>query len=298
MLRIKSDTCSICPRKCNADRNEGSFGYCKVSNDVKIARAALHMWEEPCISGDEGSGAVFFSGCNLGCVYCQNRDISRGQKGRSVSIEEMADIFLRLQDEDKANNINLVTPTHYVNQIVAALDIAKQKGLKIPVVYNTGSYELADTLRCLEGYVDVYLPDCKYYDDERALKYSNAPGYYDIAFNAIKEMYRQTGAPDFNKKGIMTKGVIVRHMVLPAGTKDAKAVLKGLFSEFGNNIYYSIMSQYTPMFLEENRFPELCRRITGREYERVVDYALGLGIENAFIQEGDAAKESFIPEWD
>ena len=267
------------------------------------------MWEEPCISGTEGSGAVFFSGCNLGCVYCQNRDISRGQRGREILASELADIFLRLQDEKKANNINLVTPSHYVRQIIEALDIAKSHGLRVPVVYNTGTYELTETLRMLEGYVDVYLPDCKYFDEKRAVKYSNAPGYFEIAFEAIKEMYRQVGKPQFNEKGIMTKGVIARLLILPEGTKDSKAVLEKLYGEFGNDIYYSIMSQYTPMNMDSNGdksagndlpkdFPELCRKITKREYNRVIDYALELGIDNAFIQEGDVARESFIPAWD
>lgn len=295
--------CNICPRNCNKTRENGNEGYCGTTNIVKIARASLHMWEEPCISGEKGSGAVFFSGCNLRCVYCQNKDISGGQQGKPVSIEELADVFVKLQDEEHANNINLVTPSHYVPQIVSALNKAKSQGLKIPIVYNTGSYEKADTLRMLDGYIDVYLPDCKYYDDERALKYSFAHNYFEVAIKAIDEMFRQTGTPIFNEHGIMTKGVIVRHLILPQGTKDSKCVIKEIYDRFGDDVYLSLMSQYTPMLstedtLVQNKYPELTRKITKREYNRVVDYAIELGIINAFIQEGDVAKESFIPRWD
>lgn len=256
------------------------------------------MWEEPCISGEKGSGAVFFSGCNLGCVYCQNKDISRGQKGKEITVEELSDIFLVLQSQG-ANNINLVTPSHYAAQIIKAIDIAKGRGLKLPIVYNTGSYETVETLRMLSGYVDVYLPDCKYYDDARAIKYSNAPDYFGTAIKAIGEMFYQVGRPEFNEAGIMTKGVIVRHLILPEGTKDSKKIICELHDRFGDDVYLSLMSQYTPMNNSNvTQYPELCRKITKREYQRVLDYALEIGVENAYIQEGDVAKESFIPDWD
>jgi len=256
------------------------------------------MWEEPCISGAEGSGAVFFSGCNLGCVFCQNHEISTGMAGKEISIERLADIFLMLEGQG-ANNINLVTASHYVPQITEAIKLARTKGIGIPFVYNTGSYEKLETIKQLDGYIDIYLPDCKYYDNARAVKYSKAPGYFDFAFNAIKEMYRQVGAPEFDGKGLMKKGVIIRHLILPEGKRDSKAVLQRLFEEFGNDVYYSLMSQYTPMEQVDGKaFPELTRKITKREYDAVVDYAIELGMENAFIQEGDVAKESFIPAFD
>lgn len=306
--------CNLCPRKCNSKRINGENGYCNSPYKLKIARASLHMWEEPCISGDTGSGAVFFCGCNLGCVYCQNREISRGGSGKEIEIEELSDIFIKLQLQG-ANNINLVTPTHYIDGIIKAIDMAKSQGLIIPIVYNTGSYESVETLKRLEGRIDIYLPDLKYYDDKRAIKYSKAPNYFNVAMDAIKEMYRQVGRNQFDENGMMKKGVIVRHMILPEGTKDSKNVVKALYDEFGDNVYLSIMSQYTPVmdrigaeqkafhgdnYRESNKesYSELLRKVTKREYNKVVDYCIELGIENAFIQEGDAALESFIPEWD
>lgn len=306
--------CNLCPRKCNSKRINGENGYCNSPYKLKIARASLHMWEEPCISGDSGSGAVFFCGCNLGCVYCQNREISRGGSGKEIEIEELSDIFIKLQLQG-ANNINLVTPTHYIDGIIKAIDMAKSQGLIIPIVYNTGSYESVETLKRLEGRIDIYLPDLKYYDDKRAIKYSKAPNYFNVAMDAIKEMYRQVGRNQFDENGMMKKGVIVRHMILPEGTKDSKTVVKALFDEFRDNVYLSIMSQYTPVmnrigaeqkafhgdnYRESNKesYSELFRKVTKREYNKVVDYCIELGIENAFIQEGDAALESFIPEWD
>lgn len=306
--------CNLCPRKCNSKRINGENGYCNSPYKLKIARASLHMWEEPCISGDTGSGAVFFCGCNLGCVYCQNREISRGGSGKEIEIEELSEIFIKLQQQG-ANNINLVTPTHYIDGIIKAIDMAKSQGLIIPIVYNTGSYESVETLKRLEGRIDIYLPDLKYYDDKRAIKYSKAPNYFNVAMDAIKEMYRQVGRNQFDENGMMKKGVIVRHMILPEGTKDSKNVVKALYDEFGDNVYLSIMSQYTPVmdrigaeqkalpgdnYRESNKesYSELLRKVTKREYNKVVDYCIELGIENAFIQEGDAALESFIPEWD
>lgn len=287
--------CNECPRQCNIDRTTGS-GFCKVSNRVMVARAALHFWEEPCISGEEGSGAVFFSGCNMQCVFCQNRPIATGTVGRYISEDRLAEIFLELQKKG-ANNINLVTPSHYVNQIIAALTNAKNIGLSIPIVYNTSAYEKAETIKKLDGYIDVYLPDCKYYDNTLAIKYSKAPDYHDICLKAIEEMLEQVGEVSFDERGMINRGVVVRHLVLPGHTIDSKNVLKSLYEHFGNSIYISVMNQYTPL-LQTEEYPELMRRVTAREYRKVLDYALGLGFENGFMQEGNVAKESFIPDFD
>lgn len=285
----------MCPRGCHVKRQDGERGYCGMTQDIVIARAALHFWEEPCISGSKGSGAVFFTGCPLRCVFCQNHKIAIGKVGKTVSIERLVEIFFELKEKG-ANNINLVTPTHYVPQLCDALKYAKKKGLDIPIVYNTGSYERVETLRMLEGLVDVYLPDCKYKSSELSDKYSNAPDYFEIADAALEEMVRQVGEPDFDADGMIKKGVIVRHMVLPGCTKDSKDVLKHLYSKYGNSIYISIMNQYTPVG-ELIKYPELKRKVTKREYDKVIDYAIDIGIENGFIQEGDTAKESFIPDF-
>lgn len=273
------------------------MGFCQSTNSVKVARAALHMWEEPCISGDSGSGAVFFSGCNLRCVYCQNNEISSGKVGTEVSTQRLSDIFINLQNQ-KANNINLVTPSHYTKEIIEAIIKARSKGLVIPIVYNSSSYEAVYTIHSLSGYVDVYLPDCKYYDDALAVKYSNAPGYHEISLKAIDEMLSQTGGAVFDEEGIIKKGVIVRHLILPGCIKDSKKLIRSLWEHFGNNIYYSIMNQYTPMKGIGEKYPELDRKVRNREYDEVLDYALDLGIENGFMQEGDVASESFIPKFD
>ena len=289
------EQCKLCPRSCGSNRAAGQTGYCGMSAEVKVARASLHMWEEPCISGTNGSGTVFFTGCPLKCVYCQNRTIAIGSTGERISIERLSEIFIELQEKG-AHNINLVTPTHYVPQIVEALKSAKEKGLHIPIVYNTGSYEKAETIQALEGLVDIYLPDCKYYDSELAAKYSNAPDYFKVASDAIEEMVRQVGKPMF-EGNLMKRGVIVRHMILPGHTKDSRKIIERLYKTYGDDIYISIMNQYTPLPQMKN-FPEINRRITAREYEKVIDYAISLGIENAFIQEGGTAKESFIPDFE
>ena len=273
--RILAD-CTLCPRNCHADRLGGKRGYCGQGAEIMAARAGLHFWEEPCISGKEGSGAVFFSGCVLRCVYCQNTNIAESRAGRVISGERLSEIFLELQ-EKKANNINLVTPTHFVPQIALALERAKAQGLHIPV---------------------VYLPDMKYMSSRLGERYSHAPDYFDTAARAIEEMVRQTGDPVFDESsGLMKKGVIVRHLVLPGCTADSKKVLSYLYHTYGDRIYISIMNQYTPV-CDLSAFPELKRRITAREYERIVDYALDMGVENGFIQEGETAEESFIPEFD
>lgn len=290
------NSCTLCPRMCNADRSSNSTGICGETWKVKIARAALHMWEEPCISGSNGSGAIFFCGCPMRCIFCQNYDIANAKAGKEVTIQRLSDIMLELEAKG-ANNINLVTPTHYVPQIIEALEKAKDKGLNIPIVYNTSGYERVETLKMLEGLVDIYLPDYKYTDRVTAQNYSKAGDYCDVITAALDEMYRQTGVPAFNNHNIMTKGMIVRHLVLPGHVKDAKAVIKYLYETYGDNIYISIMNQYTPCAKFE-MYPELERKLTKREYETVVDYAIELGVENAFIQEGGTAKESFVPAFD
>lgn len=281
--------CNLCPRNCNTDRKIKT-GYCGMPNNVKIARAAKHMWEEPCISGTGGSGTVFFSGCNLKCIYCQNREISFTGKGIEVTAERLRDIFLRLCDEG-AENINLVTPSHYVPAIVKALE----KGIDIPVVYNCGGYEKSETLKMLDGIVDVYLPDFKYSDPSAALKYSNAPDYPEIAETAIREMFRQTGIQKFDNNGILIKGVQVRHLVLPSNLENTYGVIDIISELFPHGeAGFSLMSQFTPT---ENckKFPELCRRLSEEEYGKAVDYMYLCGIENGFVQELSSAKEEYIP---
>ena len=277
---------------CMADR-EITTGYCGVKNTLRVARAALHFWEEPCISGEEGSGAVFFTGCNLRCVFCQNFQIARAEQGKEITVERLSEIFLELQAQ-KANNINLVTATHYVPQVVCALKRAKEQGLNIPVVYNCGGYESVETLKMLEGLVDIYLPDFKYVDTERAKRYSRAENYPEVAKTALAEMVRQQPEAQFDERGMMKKGVIVRHLMLPGGIKDSKAVVKYLYETYGDQIYISLMNQYTPLpHVEE--YPEINRKVKKFEYDRLVGYAISLGVENGFIQEGETAEESFIP---
>nr|WP_296156645.1 radical SAM protein [uncultured Blautia sp.] len=289
------EECRLCPRNCGVDRNSGQKGFCGVSAEVKIARAALHMWEEPCISGKEGSGAVFFSGCALRCRFCQNRAISGGQQGKTVTVKRLADIFLELQEQN-ANNINLVTAGQFVSQVAAAIILARDQGLKIPVVYNSSGYESLDALKMLEGLVDIYLPDFKYMDPDLALKYSHAKDYPEVAKEALKEMVRQVGEPEFDDRGMMQKGIIVRHLLLPGHVRDSRNVLKYLIDTYENRIYISLMNQYTPMPAMKGD-PLLSRKVTEREYERLIDYGISLGLENGFIQEGETAKESFIPEF-
>lgn len=291
--------CDLCPRKCLVDRKKGEKGICGQTENLKVARAALHFWEEPCISGDAGSGAVFFSGCPLHCVFCQNENIANGTVGKEISLERLVDIFLELQ-EKRANNINLVTPGHFVPQIVKALDQAKKEGLTLPVVYNTSSYETVDTIKRLEGYVDIYLPDFKYMSPVLSKKYSHAPDYAEVAKAAIAEMVRQTGKAVFvngDEDNLILRGTIVRHLTLPGCMEDSMQILKYLHETYGDTIYISIMNQFTPLSNLE-KYPELNRRITDEEYETLVDYAIDIGIENGFIQEGDTAEESFIPAFD
>lgn len=295
--------CTLCPRRCGVDRTR-THGACGMGDRVVIARAALHMWEEPCISGERGAGTVFFVGCSLGCVYCQNGKISRGAGGHAVDTPTLADEFLRLQNEERANCIDLVTPTHFTPSAADAVALAKSRGLVIPVVWNSGGYESVEALRMLDGLVDVYLPDLKYISSELSAKYSHAPDYFDAASRALDEMFRQVGEPTFSdgrgivEEGIMTRGMIVRHLVLPTHADDSKAVIKYLHNRFGDGIYISIMNQYTPPAYLGEAFPELSRPVTDEEYGEVVDYAEELGVENGFIQEGGSVGESFIPEFE
>lgn len=292
----KYENCLLCPRKCGINRSTGQTGVCGVSSEIKVARAALHYWEEPCISGKRGSGAVFFSGCSLHCVFCQNREISDGKAGKIISKERLRDIFLELKAKG-ANNINLVTPGQYIPDIVWAVSDARRYGMELPIVYNTSGYENADELKQLEGIVDVYLPDFKYMDSALSAKYSRAKDYPSVAKQAISEMVRQQpGVVIDDATGLIQKGVIVRQLLLPGHVNDAKAILKYLHDTYQDSIYISMMSQFTPIALKD--YPEINRTVTRREYERLVDYALEIGITNAFIQEGDVAKDSFIPAFD
>ncbi len=289
--------CNLCPRNCNADRESGRVGICGVGATVRLARADLHFGEEPCISGENGSGTVFFSGCSLHCVFCQNYKIANGSVGKDVSTERLAEIFLELQ-EKSATNINLVTPGHYVPHIIAAVELAKREGLHLPIVYNTSSYEKVDTLKQLEGIVDIYLPDFKYMNPEHAQKYSHAKDYPSVAKAAIEEMVRQQPLPRFTADGaLMTKGVLVRQLLLPGLLKDAKNILRYLYETYGNQIYFSLMSQYTPL-PHVTQYPELNRVVNKKEYDALVDYAIDLGVEQGFVQEGDVASDNFIPDFD
>ena len=292
----EDNACRLCPRECGAKRKK-TAGRCGVRSCFKVARAALHFWEEPCISGEEGSGTVFFSGCSLGCVYCQNRDISGGERGREITLERLYEIFFELK-ESGANNINLVTAGHFLPWLVPVLERARRDGLGIPVVYNSGGYETVQALRRLEGLVDVYLPDFKYISPETAARYSKAPDYPDVAMAALAEMMRQAGEAVFDERGIMQRGVILRHLVLPGHTGEAKKIIRYAYETYGDRIYLSIMNQYTPMPGIEEEYPELGRKLGREEYDEVVDYAIDLGVENGFIQEGETAEESFIPPFD
>lgn len=287
--------CSLCPRKCNVNRLNNEMGFCNSGKELSVARASLHYWEEPCLSGESGSGTVFFTGCSLGCCYCQNNAINRNEKKYTISSKRLSEIFFDLKNKG-ANNINLVTATHYLPHIINAIDVSRSKGLNIPIVYNSSGYDNGDTIKMLKGKIDIYLPDFKYYSDEIAKRYSNAPDYVKYAKESLDEMVAQCPKPTFNSNGIMQKGVIVRHLVLPGQVEDSKRIIDYLFNRYGNSIYISIMNQYTPVdCLNHLKFPELSRKVTADEYNEVVDFAIDLGVENGFIQEGETAEESFIP---
>lgn len=287
------DKCNLCTRRCNVNRNAGQLGVCSAGATVKAARAQLHFWEEPCISGENGSGTVFFSHCNLKCVFCQNHEISQEYNGKEITIERLAEIFLELQAQG-ANNINLVTPTHYVPQIIEALDIAKGNGLIVPILYNTNSIDTLETIKLLDGYIDVYLPDFKYYDNKYALEYSKIPAYSENALEIIKEMVRQTGPCQFDEKGIIKKGVIVRHLLLPGLLFDSKKAVDVLYRNFKDDIYISLMNQYVPMH-NANLYPKINKPLNPKVYDSLVNYAVEIGVKNGFIQDEGANTKEFVP---
>lgn len=290
---LSYEACNLCKRNCKIDRAGGKVGYCGVSSDILIGRAALHEWEEPIISGTRGSGAIFFSGCSLGCIFCQNRKISKERVGRSVSEGELAEIMLRLKSAG-AHNINLVTPTHYAIGIKNAVAMAKKRGLDLPIVYNTASYDSLETLKELENTVDIYLPDFKYYRNETARLYSHAHDYVDTAKAAISEMVRQKQKPII-EDGLLKSGVVVRILLLPGHVAEAKLSLAYLYKTYGDSIYVSLMSQYTP---SADLPAPLNRRVSAAEYGELISYAEKLGIKNCFIQERESAKEAYIPDFD
>lgn len=293
---ITLEKCNICPHECNSNREKGKIGRCKATEKVRIALYSTHNFEEPCISGKKGSGTVFFSNCNLNCKYCQNYEISQLGKGKDFTIEELAKIFLR-QQEKGVENINLVTPTSYVLQIIEAIQIARKKGLTLPVLYNTNAYEKVETLKLLEGYIDIYLPDFKYAENTLGKQYSNVDNYFEIATKAIEEMIRQVGIPQLNQEGMMKKGVMVRHLVLPNHIPNSKKVLKWLKENVSNEIYISVMAQYFPTY-QAKEIKELNRKLTKEEWKQIQDYIEELGIENGYVQELGEHEEEYVPKWE
>jgi len=291
----KLEKCNICPHNCNINRLEKQKGRCKATDKIKIALVSLHNFEEPCISGENGSGTIFFSNCNLKCVYCQNYEISHEGNGKEISIEELAEIFINQQNKN-AENINLVTPTMYVYQIIEAIKIAKEKGLRIPIVYNTNAYENVETIKALEGYIDVYLPDLKYVNDEVAYKYSKIKNYFENATKVIKEMQKQVGSPVLDERGIIKKGLIIRHLVLPSNIENSKKVLKWIEENMPKDIYVSVMAQYFPTY-KAKEFPEINRKLTQEEYMEIEEYLYSLNLENGYIQELGEHEEEYVPEF-
>ena len=289
------ENCNICPHRCGINRIAGKIGRCKATDKVKIALASIHNFEEPCISGQNGSGTVFFSHCNLNCVFCQNYEISQLGKGKEISIEQLAEIFIKQQNK-KVHNINLVTPTMYIYQIIEAIKIAKSKGLKIPIVYNSNGYENVEALKHLEGYIDIYLPDLKYSDDEIAYKYSNIKDYFENAVHAIKEMYNQVGTPIIDENGIMKKGLMIRHLVLPNQLQNSKNVLKWINDNMDKKVFVSVMAQYFPTHKAKN-FQEINRKLTKEEYNEIEQYLYTLDLENGYIQELGEHEEEYVPDF-
>ena len=287
------ESCTLCARKCGVNRDR-TVGFCGMPSDVYISRAALHMWEEPIISGERGSGTIFFSGCSLKCIFCQNREISRGRVGKKITVDELADIMLGLQS-DGAHNINFVTPTHYIPSVRESIILAKARGLSIPIVYNTSSYDTPEALSALDGLVDIYLPDFKYFTEKTSAALSSAKDYPSAARSAISEMVRQTGSAVIGENGLLVRGTVVRILLLPGHIAEAKLVLKYLYDTYGDSIYISLMNQYTPPM---DMQPPLNRTVTRDEYRQLTDYAVKLGVKNAFVQEWGTASESFIPDFD
>lgn len=294
MEELKS--CNICPHRCKVNRLDGKIGRCKCDDKVKIALASIHHYEEPCISGKNGSGTIFFSNCNLNCIYCQNYEISQQGKGKIISIEHLAEIFVN-QQKKNANNINLVTPTMYVPQIIEAIKIAKNNGLNIPIIYNSNGYENVETIKMLKGYIDIYLPDLKYYSNKISKKYSNIDNYFEIAINAIKEMQKQVGNPVFDNNGIIKKGVIIRHLILPNHLLNTKNILKYIKENLNEDTYISLMAQYFPTYkAKEDKF--INRKLTKKEYKEIESYLYSLDIKNGYIQELGEHEEEYVPNFD
>ena len=287
--------CEICPHRCGVDRTNNQIGRCKSKNTVRVAKASIHMYEEPCISKGSGSGTVFFSNCNLNCVFCQNYEISQNGLGKEITIKELASIFLKLQSEN-VNNINLVTPTSYVPQIIEAIKMAKENGLNIPIVYNTNSYENIETLKLLEGYIDIYLPDLKYSENELGEKYSNVKNYFEVATTAIKEMYRQVGNLKCDKNGIAKKGVIIRHLVLPNHIENSKKVLSWIKNNLPQDVYVSVMNQYFPIYKAKN-IKDLNRKITKREMKKIEEFIYSIDLKNGYIQDIEENEIQYVPNW-
>ena len=289
------EKCAICPHNCGINRLNNQIGRCKSKDTVKVALYSTHNFEEPCISGKKGSGTVFFSNCNMNCVFCQNYEISQQGKGKEISIEELADIFIKQQEKD-VENINLVTPTSYVPQIIEAIKIARDNGLKLPIVYNTNGYEKVETLKMLDGYVDIYLPDFKYSDNELGKRLSKVNNYFEIATEALKEMYRPTGKAVFNDEGIMQRGMIIRHLVLPNHILNSRRVLKWI-NENMHDVYVSVMAQYFPIY-KAKEIDDISRKLTKEEYEQIENYLYRLDLENGYIQELGEHEEEYVPNWE
>lgn len=290
------EKCKICPHNCGVNRLNGNIGRCKSNGNIKLAMASIHNFEEPCISGENGSGTVFFSNCNMNCVFCQNYKISQQGLGREISIKELAEIFIDEQNKN-AENINLVTPTMYVYHIIEAIKIAKNKGLKIPIVYNSNGYENVETIKKLDGYIDIYLPDLKYYDDDLAFKYSGVKNYFENATSAIKEMYNQVGSPVLDENGMMKKGLIIRHLVLPNNIQNSRDVLKWINDNIDKNVFVSVMAQYFPTN-RAKEFPEINRKLTKEEYEEIENYLYSLDLDNGYIQELGEHEEEYVPDFE
>lgn len=290
------ENCEICPHKCGINRNNNQIGRCKSRDTVKIALYSTHDFEEPCISGEKGSGTVFFSNCNMNCVFCQNYEISQLGKGKEITTEELANIFLK-QQEKGVENINLVTPTSYVYQIVEAIKIARNNGLKLPIVYNTNGYENVETIRDLEGFVDIYLPDLKYSENKLAVEFSKVNNYFEIAIDAIKEMIKQVGVPKFDANGVMKKGVLIRHLVLPNYIENSKKVLEWIKQNLPDDIYVSVMAQYFPTY-KAKEDEKINRKLSFEEWNEIEDFVQEIGIENGFIQELGEHEEEYVPKWE
>ncbi|MCI9064163.1 MAG: radical SAM protein [Clostridia bacterium] len=289
------EKCEVCPHRCKVNRIDGKVGRCGSKDTVKVALASVHNYEEPCISGENGSGTVFFSNCNMNCVFCQNYEISQEGKGKEITIESLAEIFIK-QQEKGVENINLVTPTSYAIQIIEAIKIAKKKGLNIPIVYNTNGYENIETIKLLDGYIDIYLPDLKYADNKIAKQYSKIDNYFETATQAIKEMYKQVGKAKFNNKGIMERGMIIRHLVLPNHVENSKKVLKWIEQNMSEDIFVSIMAQYFPTY-KAKEIDLINRKLTKDEYKEIEDYLYNLNLKNGYIQELGEHEEEYVPKW-